>query len=521
MSILNFHKFLEEVNLTLPELGKTRGDSLRGNILVNKLKSGEPITTDKGDTIISKMKDDGNWESVPDAIDNITDDDGNYDPDKAKSYLKSGSRYIKTFKDVKGSEFSVNQFKKTKEFGSKGAGRLIRQFESVQCIFIAIKQANPNLMLSASNLERLFQNFKSNAELKNSLFLPEEIDVNDELIQDFLQDTNWVSTFCKIPNKLFLEANNFVNRNIKYNIFHVASKDSRSPLVSIYKKYSEFAKAGKFYDINFAKFCPADVYLVSKTHMGSISNSIMSTKNIVELSDLIDGLVTKKLLLPLSLKKINKDTPFTIIINKEPGKEMPEFYIDEFIVGSDMKGIGTKVSTTSVWKHRDDKDVDVKNRVINFDSSDTSKKQNIDGEVEGSSSRHGKISFNAISRILAPIYTEYNIQKLETHTNLREKTVEELELEVSDLIGKIKAQSNSISEEPLRINIRPIKRGSDISGNENKLISRIQSLQVSLALLDLYILNRQLAHETITKMMRYALSIQTDTFETPMYLRVI
>ena len=61
MSILNFHKFLEEVNLTLPELGKTRGDSLRGNILVNKLKSGEPITTDKGDTIISKMKDDGRF----------------------------------------------------------------------------------------------------------------------------------------------------------------------------------------------------------------------------------------------------------------------------------------------------------------------------------------------------------------------------------------------------------------------------------------------------------------------------
>ncbi len=521
MGIANFQKFLEEVNLSLPELGKTRGDSLRGNILVNKLKSGEPISTDKGDTIISKMKDDGNWESVPDAIDNITDDEGNYDADKAKSYLKSGSRYVKTFKDVKGSEFSVNQFKKTKEFGSKGAGRLIRQFESVQCIFIAIKQANPNLMLSSSNLERLFQNFKSNAELKNSLFLPQEIDVNDELIQDFLQDTNWVSTFCKIPNKLFLDANSFVDRSIKYNIFHVANKDSRSPLINIYKKYSEFAKTGKFSDINFAKFCPADVYLVSKAHMGSINNSIMTTKNIVELSDLIDGLFVKKLLLPLSLKKIDKNTPFSIIVNKEPGKEMPEFYIDEFLIGSDLKGIGSKISTTSIWKHRDDKDVDVKNRIMNFDSSDTSKKQNIDGEVEGSSSRHGKISFNAISRILTPIYTKYNIQKIQNHSELRENSIDELKQMVLDLVGKIQSQSNSISEEPIGIQIRPIKRGSDISGSENKLISRIQSLQVSLALLDLYILDRKSANEVITKMMRYALSIQTDTFETPMYLRVI
>ena len=69
--------------------------------------------------------------------------------------------------------------------------------------------------------------------------------------------------------------------------------------------------------------------------------------------------------------------------------------------------------------------------------------------------------------------------------------------------------------------VTPIKRGSDTDGNENKLISRLQSLQIVLALLQLYFINSEVADLVITKIMRYALSIQNDKFDTPRYLRVI
>jgi len=71
------------------------------------------------------------------------------------------------------------------------------------------------------------------------------------------------------------------------------------------------------------------------------------------------------------------------------------------------------------------------------------------------------------------------------------------------------------------ISVSPIQRGSDISSSENKLISRIQSLQVVIALSQIYNIDQELANRTITKILRYALSIQTDKFNTPRYLRVI
>ncbi|MEI8007530.1 MAG: OsmC family peroxiredoxin [Bacteroidota bacterium] len=67
----------------------------------------------------------------------------------------------------------------------------------------------------------------------------------------------------------------------------------------------------------------------------------------------------------------------------------------------------------------------------------------------------------------------------------------------------------------------PLRRGRDIKGNSNKLISRLQSLQIVLAMMELKEVDTHLANECVTKLMRYALSIQTDKFDTPRYLRVL
>ena len=518
--VSNYKKFLEEAELNLPELGKLRKGSFRGDVLVNKLKGHDPLTTNNNKSVeITGMKDeDGNWVAPEDAVDNITNDDGQYDIDKAKSYLTKGTRYVPVFKDEDGDEFRLNQFKKTKDFGSSGAGRLIRQFESVQCIFLAIKQSYPSTtILNPYNLNRFFREFQNSPDKMKMVHLPESIEINSDLINDFLQDKNWVASFCKIPNKLWSIRQGILNNTgLKYQVYHVGYNKSDSPYITIYNKYKSFAKEGGYKDINIAKYCPADVYLVSTNHNTEVINAINNTTNIIQLTSVIDRYFDSKILIPLSLKKISKDDPFKITVNKEEGKELPDFSIKSFIVGSDSKGIGSKISTSSVWKHKNDKNVDVKDRRINFDSSDTSKRQNVDGEVEGSSSRHGKASFTAIKRIIDE-YSDKITQNLQSHEELRKLTIEELQNEIISMTEKVKEQDPDSS----MIVVTPIKRGSDTDGNENKLISRLQSLQIVLALLQLYFINSEVADLVITKIMRYALSIQNDKFDTPRYLRVI
>jgi hypothetical protein len=63
--IRKYNKFNEEAELNLKELGKTRDGEFRGNILVQKLKTHQPITTNNNKDIkVDKMKDDGAWVDI-------------------------------------------------------------------------------------------------------------------------------------------------------------------------------------------------------------------------------------------------------------------------------------------------------------------------------------------------------------------------------------------------------------------------------------------------------------------------
>jgi hypothetical protein len=524
--IPNYKSFLEEVELNLAELGKVRDNEKRGDVLVRKLKEDPSFTTNNNKNIeVDKMKDEeGNWVEPSDVIDDITTD-GEYDPDKAKKYFTKGTRYEPVFKDEDGGEFRLNQFKKTKEFGSAGAGRLVKQFESVQCIFLAIKQVFPERYLGSSNLIRFFNEFVNYPS--NLVHLPDVVMKEDEmrgfkidenLMNDFLQDPNWLETFFKIPNRLWTKTGNYIDINRVYSIYHVGYSGSDSPYTAIYNKYKELSKIEDFTDINITKYCPADVYMISIIDKDKIITDINSTETINELNAVLNKYFDTKMLVPISLKKISGN--FKIITNSELGKELPDFFIKSFMVGSDMRGISSKISTTSIWKHRNDKDVDIKDRNINFDSSDTSKGQNIDGEVEGSSSRHGKVSFKAIKRILdSKIEAGAKIQKLQTYQELSLLNIDQLKSLVRSLISTINTLRKRAEGDLIKV--QPITRGSDISSNEKKLISRIQSLQVVLAIIQLHEISHKDSHDAVTKILRYALSIQTDKFDTPRYLRVV
>ena len=79
--------------------------------------------------------------------------------DKAKNYFKKGRGYRPVFQDDENSEWKLDQIKKTKDFGSTGAGVRVRQFESIQAIFLAIKQAHPEVKLEPGNAIQFFKDY--------------------------------------------------------------------------------------------------------------------------------------------------------------------------------------------------------------------------------------------------------------------------------------------------------------------------------------------------------------------------
>jgi hypothetical protein len=234
--------------------------------------------------------------------------------------------------------------------------------------------------------------------------------------------------------------------------------------------------------------------------------------------------------IPISLKKVGAGTQssFDVIINGEIGKKLLDFEITSFIISKDKgKGIGSKIKTIAKWSSATtNTDVNTVPKVIGFDSSNTSRDINIDGEVEGDFSRHGKISFTSIKYILNGILHTYNLDaihyQLSSFTDLKEDSDEVLINKINELDGNIRV-NNLRSGLSVNVNVK-----SDLAGRElntrNKLISKLQSLQILNIFFKLVQINpngKIIADDMMTKIMRYALSIETDRFETPRYLRII
>lgn len=511
MSILKYDKFIES-NLNLQELGKTKDGILRGDVLVNKLINNDVIVTDTNKSVqISKMKSDNEWVDIEDGVKNITNDEGKYDIDKSKDYFTRSNRYRTIFKSYNGEELKLNQIKKTVDFGSSGSGRLTRNFESIQCVFLAIKQSSPNDKITPDNIVDLYDNYiESTRNGQNILYIPNDIQVNKELLTDFINDKDWVSTFCDVSNELW-DRSIHIDKNNLYYIYQIGYT-GKSPVKEIQNKFKKFSIDGGFNDINFAKWCPADVYLISSDVIDIIYDDIRGVKDINELINLCDAYFDNGKMIPISLKKTSRKSRPLIIINKEVNKELPTFKIRSFIIGDDKQGIGSKIFVKSIWKYRTKKMPTHKDRILNLDSSDTNKYQNIDGEVIGSTSRHGKISLKSMIRIIKSVEVPFKIDILDS-IDLRSMETSELEEIVTNLVDILKYNKN--------IKYQPSNRGSILNGNKGRLISKIQSLQIVYYISELYKYNKSQADSIITKIMRYALSIQTDKFDTPRYLRIL
>jgi hypothetical protein len=505
------------------------------------------------------------WVEPEEGVLQITQPSGAYDPNKADKYFKFKNKYRNVFKDENDFEFKLDQIFKTKDFGSKGPGGDTSNFESIQAIFVAIKVDDPLTVLkpdydkkidpddplyflrSERAIMRSYKKFLDDGGLDDVKLSP-NIQINYNTLEKYLSDKHWVSTFCDVPNRLYdeNETKKYIDPSIKYITYHTGYKGADSPYINLLKKYKELSKSGSgglkpgiFTNIDYSKWCPADIYLVDKKLITSsgdkeeepnINIEISKVTTMYDLVNVVERFFIPKQFIPISLKKVKQSAKFKIITNAGRGVNLPEFEIVNFRINADSIGIGSKISTQSEWKYLDEI-IDERDRVINFDSSDTSKPVNIDGEVEGSSSKHGKISLNYINRSIASVFKKKN----KSIGGLNVKTYAEIKSDLSkqkdpnqSLQGKIKDISDEIiklsnSNPTLKglLSIVKVTRGTDTNGNINAGISRYQSLQVIYLIMKAYSIDVKFGNRIITKILRYALSIQTEYFNTPMYLRVI
>jgi hypothetical protein len=556
MRVLKYLKFFEEVELNLGELEKQRGGVKRGNSLIKKLKEPKVVLDikGKGERTIDHIKVDGE-EVVPSiAADAIkVGNSDNYDDDKgAKLFGKP--RYKDVF--ISGEEeFKLNQVKKTAEFGSVGPGVLTREYEAIQCLFIAYKLKYPRKSIVLQDVLDFWENYKGNdadALKRIDIYLDDKVVITEDILDSLSSNKDWLNTFVKVPEVLFRFKGMFSSR-LSYSVFHESCTDKISPVQNLIKTFNRLKKIKKVDSkVNFSKFCPADVYIIKTRFITAVNTVISACNNIDELVDVLDYYFDENILIPVSLKKVkNGDETFQIIINKEKGKKVPDFDIKYFRITQDpTKGIGSKISTVSKWSD-EKKDNEVENivrvnRDITFDSSNTGNSVNVDGEVGGSSSRHGKISFTGIKSILDIHKDTFYLDEIEKHSELKTRTLTDLRNSITSLYTELLslrefANGVDVKEMSSTIQIPNVKKGvptgtswnkvikyTDLSKTEeedsnikNKLISKLQSLQILVSIAKIYKANPEIGNDVMTKIMRHALSIQTSDFDTPRYLRII
>jgi len=556
MRVLKYLKFFEEVELNLGELEKQRGGEKRGNALIKKLQEPQVklIIKGEGERTIDHIKVDGE-EVVPSiAVNAIKTGNSNTYDDGKGAKLFGKPRYKDVF--VSGEEvFKLNQVKKTAEFGAVGPGVLTREYEAIQCLFIAYKLKYPRKSILLQDVLDFWESYcnKDAEALKRiNIYLDDKVVITENILDSLSTNKDWLNTFVKVPEVLFRFKGMFSPR-LSYSVFHESNKDKISPAQNLLKKFNSLKKIKNTDSkVNFSKFCPADVYIVVTRYITVLNAAISACETMESLVKVIDDYFDENILIPVSLKKVkNGDETFQIIVNKEENKKLPDFDIKYFRITQDpSKGIGSKISTVSKWSEErtpnGEESTIRKNRDITIDSSNTGNSVNVDGEVSGSSSRHGKISFTGIKSILDIHKDEFNLDEIEKHSEIRTRTLIDLRNSITSLYDELIslrefADGVDIMEMPSTIQVPKIKNGvptgsswnkvikyTDLSKTEeedsnikNKLISKLQSLQILVSIAKIYKANPMSGNDVMTKIMRHALSIQTSEFDTPRYLRVI
>ena len=542
--IMHWKKYFEN-NLKVDDLqSKNRGD-----VLVAKLRAGDEIELNSGRKVdIEKMKDpdvDGEWKDVDNAVGNITDDSGKFDVEKATDYLRRNTRATKVFKDDEdGSIYKLTDFKKTVDFGSSGSGRRIREHESIQALFLAKRIADTVDIPDDSEVIRGILKGFADALANTKKFVVDNVEycevmvassfnLDEEIIDYYMSDPSWISTFSKVPNQLSRftvrqkgEVTPLIPSDRAYRIYHISYKGEDSVPARMIAKYNALNREAGF-SVEISKYNPADVYMVDLEKLDGVLESIDSCTDILELNTALNSMFDERTLIPISLKRSGPAEDDTlIVVNAEEDMELPEFEVRSFRVSNELgKGIGTKIITMSSWMHSGQTIETPRN--LSIDSPNTGQNVNVDGEIDGKWARQGKISLMWMRRFIeeSPLYSKVRDyvedEPINTFSELDNLDEEDLEELLATLNADVKSMENDMA-----IDVVPDTRGRSTEGHgrKKKLISKVQSMQVirALAVIDSHDSDKGSAvNDIVSNMLLYALSIKNPNFTSPRYVRVV
>ena len=523
---------LSEANLSIKDLAKPSADGkLRGDVLVSKIENDEEIIVNP----IVDGKPSGDKKSIivtdKDIIDEITDDTGNYNPEKGESYFKGRNRYTSVIDDgdVK---YKLNDVEKTTEFGSPGGSKKrsdsTRYYETLACLFLSLRQrlriniieSDINFILGKRNFDRCLN------------YVVSKVDVNPDILREFWDE--WKNTFIKISNSLY-NRNTIVNKDKKsnfclygnkaYKFYQISSagleKLPNNVCKEIFDAYTRCIKKLKLpFKPNMAKWNPSDIWAANIRAEEKICSSLRKCKNIDELNDCINQLFRTRDLVGISLKKVIKND-INIIINHMTD---PPIYTFKHVKVSENSlntiSVDIVVNCESLV-FGDGSDYVNRDEYMTIRSFDTNRGSDISGEIKGKAAQQGKISLTQINRILNTygVETIPAIKPFKSGSKINPYNPDDYEplskLSNDELINEIELINNLVIS----------KYGEVTSGNIEKnasrgrLYSKYQSLYLAWILSD--ISDEKLLNKIISDIFYYALSIKFDGIRTPMYVRVI
>jgi hypothetical protein len=315
----------------------------RGERFLDKIVNNEDFVLNDGSTI--KLDPDASSEAIK-LLQN-------------KDYRSLG-KGAKLLVDTNGKEYSLAQFKKTKEFGSgkgSGAGAANTALqESTQSLVNAIAYRVKNSPITKEDI--------NDENIEEAL---KYIDVTSSLdeMKSFLKDPSWTKTFVNTANALLAQ---FYNPNFE---FHRGSSFTNS----IYNAYKVASKS-EGTSMQSDKWNPADIWMVSPS-----VKSITFPTDLKELNGLIAELLASDKLIGVSLKKLG-DTAKISLYN---------------ITGEELEGYSYEGPPISTNKSKEAK-IKYNKGVIAFRTFNYA--TNFAGEIQGKTAAHGKVGTGAINDAL-------------------------------------------------------------------------------------------------------------------------
>jgi hypothetical protein len=513
---------INEANLNLRELEVKNEIGKRGDVLVRKIREGEPLMVNKDGVrkeivIINK-------EQILPAITNI---DGSFNAYKATMYFTmhdNPSRYkLDAIHGDDGELYKLNDLEKTAYFGSSKGSSLgsvdTRFVESIICIFLAWRQ------LKRADLTE--QDFDDVLNLPDEMFqefkriwtsLDSKMEITQETILKY--EASWKKTFVYVPNFLYYAGivhSGFKNEHLLdpqklYKFYQLSS--SQGPIKALKEAFQR-----KHPGVNFAKWNPSDIFAVDITEEENLISQLESCKTSVKLNEIVDKSFDSRKMIGISLKKIKKESDIKIIVNKVT---RPPKYTLKTIR---LSRLPFATLGLEIIADRRSREFGPGSEVLVIRTRERNKLVNISAEVRGKTAKHGNMSLTQINKILL----ENDLETVPTVTSKAEKYYEK---------GIEDWTEEELREEILLINQKIIDKYGAIIDSKDlaievdriRLLSKYQSLFLAWVIMEAQEVETDkegvtLADKIIEEMFHFALSINItpgkEGGRTPKYARII